>query len=77
MFSVNKFINFANRIECPILVNIGLQDNVCPPETGYALFKKIRSPDRELKAYDGHGHDARRHEHSGVVDEFFKKHLLS
>ena len=30
-------INFADRIECPILVNIGLQDNVCPPETGYAL----------------------------------------
>jgi cephalosporin-C deacetylase-like acetyl esterase len=29
-------LNFADRITCPILVNIGLQDNVCPPETGYA-----------------------------------------
>lgn len=70
-------INFADRIACPIVVNIGLQDNVVPPETGYALFKKIRSREKELHAYDGHGHDARRHEHSGVIDEFFKQHLLS
>src|SRR5262245_56941092 len=34
-------INFADRITCPIVVNIGLQDNVCPPETGYALFERI------------------------------------
>src|SRR2546428_5266274 len=33
-------INFADRITCPIIVNIGLQDNVCPPETGYTLFER-------------------------------------
>jgi hypothetical protein len=31
-------INFADKIACPMVVNIGLQDNVCPMETGYALF---------------------------------------
>jgi Acetyl xylan esterase (AXE1) len=31
-------INFADKIACPMVVNIGLQDNVCPTETGYALF---------------------------------------
>lgn len=70
-------INFADKITCPIVVNIGLQDNVCPPETGYALFDKIASRDKKLYAYDGHGHDARRHEHNAVVDEFFKNHLWS
>src|SRR5262249_50271950 len=36
-------INFADKVSCPIIVNIGLQDNVCPPETGSALFNKIRA----------------------------------
>src|SRR5262245_37024567 len=39
-------INFADKITCPIIVNIGLQDNVCPPETGYALFNRIRATDK-------------------------------
>ena len=41
-------INFADRISCPIIVNIGLQDNVCPPATGYALFRRIGSRDTEI-----------------------------
>ncbi len=68
-------INFADRIRCPIIVNIGLQDNVCPPETGYALFNRIASADKRLYAYDGHGHDAGRYKHGAVVDEFFARHL--
>ncbi|MBM3223710.1 MAG: acetylxylan esterase [Candidatus Tectomicrobia bacterium] len=70
-------INFADRITCPIIVNIGLQDNVCPPETGYALFRNIRSADKRLYAYDGHGHDAGRVRHAPIVDRFFAQHLLS
>jgi cephalosporin-C deacetylase len=69
-------INFADRITCPTIVNIGLQDNVCPPETGYALFKAIGAADKRLYPYDGHGHDAGRYRHSAVVDEFFARHLL-
>src|SRR5919109_344166 len=41
-------INFADKITCPIIVNIGLQDNVCPPETGSALFTRIRATDKQL-----------------------------
>jgi cephalosporin-C deacetylase len=69
-------INFADRITCPTIVNIGLQDNVCPPETGYALFKAIGAADKRLYPYDGHGHDAGRYRHGAVVDEFFACHLL-
>jgi cephalosporin-C deacetylase len=68
-------INFADRIRCPIIVNIGLQDNVCPPETGYALFGRIAAADKRLYPYDGHGHDAGRSRHQAVVDEFFARHL--
>jgi cephalosporin-C deacetylase len=70
-------INFADHITCPIIVNIGLQDNVCPPETGYALFRRIQSSDKQLYSYDGHGHDAGRVKHSTVVDAFFRQHLAS
>jgi cephalosporin-C deacetylase len=68
-------INFADRIACPIIVNVGLQDNVCPPETGYALFERIGAKDKRLYSYDGHGHDAGRARHTAVADEFFARHL--
>jgi cephalosporin-C deacetylase len=70
-------LNFADRITCPIVINIGLQDNVCPPETGYALCNRIRAADKLLYPYDGHGHDAGRAQHSAVVDRFFAHHLWS
>lgn len=71
-------INFADRITCPIIVNIGLQDNVCPPETGYALFNAIRAQDKKLYTYDGHGHDAgARPRHNTVTEQFFAHHLLT
>jgi cephalosporin-C deacetylase len=68
-------LNFADQITCPIIVNIGLQDNVCPPETGYASFNKIAATDKRLYTYDGHGHDAGRYQHSAIVARFFAHHL--
>jgi cephalosporin-C deacetylase len=68
-------INFADRITCPIVVNIGLQDNVVPPETGHALFERIAAGDKRLYPYDGHGHEAGRYRHGAVVDQFFARHL--
>jgi cephalosporin-C deacetylase len=70
-------LNFADRVTCPIMVNIGLQDNVCPPETGYALFNKLAAADKRLYPYDGHGHDAGRSIHNAEVERFFAHHLFS
>jgi cephalosporin-C deacetylase len=70
-------LNFADSITCPIIVNIGLQDNVCPPETGYVLFHRIGTQDKQLYPYNGHGHDAGRQQHSAIVDQFFAHHLLA
>jgi cephalosporin-C deacetylase len=64
-------INFASRITCPIIVNIGLQDDVCPPETGFAMFREIRSVEKQLYTYDNCMHDAGSFWHAAIVDEFF------
>jgi cephalosporin-C deacetylase len=68
-------INLASRITCPIIVNIGLQDDVCPPETGFAMFREIRSADKKLYTYDNCMHDAGSFWHAAIVDEFFARHL--
>jgi cephalosporin-C deacetylase len=68
-------VNFAPRITCPIRVNIGLQDDVVPPETGYAVFNAISSKDKRLFAYDGFGHDANVYAHGAVINQFFNAYL--
>jgi cephalosporin-C deacetylase len=68
-------INFAPRIECPIIVNIGLQDDVCPPETGYAVFRAIGSADKKLYPYDNCMHDAGSYWHAKIVDAFLAERL--
>ena len=68
-------ISFADSIKCPIIMNIGLQDNVVPPETGYDLFNRTGSEDKRLYVYDGHGHEAGRYKHEAIIVEFFEKHL--
>lgn len=68
-------INFAPKIQCPILVNIGLNDDVCPPETGYAVFDAIGSAEKKLYAYPGYGHDANGYAHEAIVDAFFRQTL--
>ena len=35
--------NFAPRIQCPIVMGIGLQDNTCPPHTNFASYNLIPS----------------------------------
>ena len=68
-------INLAPRVACPIIVNIGLQDSTCPPETGYALFRAIGSEDKRLYDYDGFGHDANNAVHASIIDSFLAHHL--
>ena len=68
-------INFADKITCPIILHLGLQDNVCPPETGFHLFRTIGSKEKRLYTYDGHGHDAGAYRHNAVIEEFFRTHL--
>jgi cephalosporin-C deacetylase len=63
--------NFVSRIRGPIIVNIGLNDDVCPPATGFAVFREIGSKDKKLYPYEDCGHDAGTGAgHAAVVREF-------
>lgn len=68
-------LNFAPRIGCPLLMNIGLQDNVCPPETGFDLFRAIASEQKKLCTYDRAGHDGGKRLHEPLIADFFEEHL--
>jgi cephalosporin-C deacetylase len=68
--------NFVPRIKCPIIVNIGHRDDVCPPETGFAVFEAIGSADKNLYTYENCAHDAGTGiGHGEVVTRFFAERL--
>jgi cephalosporin-C deacetylase len=67
-------INFAPRIRCPMLVYIGLEDDVCPPETGYALYNAMTCP-KELHASPRCAHDAGSYWKQAKVEEFLARAL--
>lgn len=48
-------VNFAPRIQCPTAVGIALDDEVCPPETGYAAYAQLNAH-RELWLFPQSGH---------------------
>ena len=68
-------INMAPRISCPTLMNIGLADPVCPPETGYAVFAAVGAAVKELRAYPGEGHGAGGAKHAPHVQAWMRHHL--
>ncbi len=48
--------NFTDRIECPVLMAIGLQDPVCPPHTNFAGYNHIKS-EKSWVCYPYAGHN--------------------
>jgi cephalosporin-C deacetylase len=67
-------INFASLIRCPMLVYLGLQDDVCPPETGFAMFDALTC-EKTLHTYDRCGHDAGAYWEAAAVETFLAEHL--
>lgn len=41
-------VNFARRIECPVYLTWGFNDNVCPPTTSYIVWNLITAPKESL-----------------------------
>ncbi len=67
-------VNFAPRIRCPMLVYLGLGDDVCPPETGYALVRAMTCP-TELHASPRCAHDAGNYWEMAKAAAFLAEHL--
>ncbi|CAN5808596.1 acetylxylan esterase [soil metagenome] len=68
-------INFASLITCPMLVYIGLEDDVCPPETGYALVNAMTNAPVGLHAHEQCAHDAGAYWEMERVEAFLAEHL--
>lgn len=49
--------NFAQLIECPVTMIIGLQDIVCPPSTQFAIYNRITS-EKKIKLLPEYGHES-------------------
>ena len=41
-------VNFARRIQCPVYMTWGYNDNVCPPTTSYIVWNLITAPKESL-----------------------------
>ena len=67
-------INFAPQITCPAIMDIGLQDDVCPPETGWVAYQKMTCS-KKLYAYDNCAHDSGKAVHDAIVAAFLDEHL--
>ncbi len=61
--------NFAPRIECPVLVGVGLIDTVCPPEGIFAVVNQIESPVELAVLYRG-AHQAKGGSHNLYLQRF-------
>lgn len=66
-------MNMAEWITCPVLMSVGLQDDVCPPRTSFASYNAVKSK-KEYRVYPFAGHGVQR-EHSKFKDEWMAKML--
>ena len=49
-------MNFTDRIACPVIMAIGLQDPVCPPHTNFAGYNNIKT-EKSWVCYPLSGHN--------------------
>ena len=52
-------VNFARRIKCPAVVNLGLIDTCVPPTTAFSAYNVLQGPKNVVVSPDL-GHDADR-----------------
>ena len=67
--------NFTDRIQCPVIMAIGLQDPVCPPHTNFAGFNHIKT-EKSWICYPLAGHNVWEQPGWPVAKEdFFERYL--
>jgi cephalosporin-C deacetylase len=67
-------INFAPLVRSPMLVHLGLEDDVCAPETGHAFFNELTC-EKELHTWEDCAHDAGVVFELPAIEEFLARHL--
>ena len=67
-------VNFAPWVRAPVLMHLGLSDDICPPETGYATFAALSGP-KTLEVFPNAGHDAGAYWMAPRIERFLADHL--
>ncbi|MBT2661616.1 acetylxylan esterase [Bacillus sp. ISL-45] len=49
-------MNLAGGVACPVLLSVGLEDTVCPPSGGFAVFNHLQGP-KDIRVYPEYGHE--------------------
>lgn len=65
--------NLAQWIECPLIMGIGVQDEVCPPHINFAAYNQVKSEKRWM-AFPEYGHSVGK-EYGDAAMAFFKEKL--
>lgn len=66
--------NFTRRIQCPVLMGVGLQDPTCPPHTNFSGYNLIAS-EKEFIIYPKLGHTVDYDDWNPRIREFFTRHM--
>lgn len=66
--------NLCTLIDVPVLMAVGLQDNICHPHTNFSGYNNIHSP-KSFVIYPAMGHGVERPDWDKRHVEFFKKHM--
>ena len=65
--------NLAQWIQCPLIMGIGVQDNVCPPHINFAAYNQVKSEKRWL-AFPEFAHSVGK-EYNDAAKAFIKEKL--
>ncbi|RME97345.1 MAG: cephalosporin deacetylase [Chloroflexi bacterium] len=49
-------LNLADKIKCPVLVSVGLIDEICPPSTVFAVYNHLPGP-KQIAVFPYHQHE--------------------
>ncbi len=66
--------NFAPYISCPIIMAVGLQDDVCPPHTNFSGYNLIAS-EKSYHIFPHMGHSVVMEQWQPMRDAFFAKNM--
>lgn len=50
-------MNFAQRVQCPVLMGIGLMDDLCPPSASFGMYNYLATEDKERWVSPDKGHE--------------------
>jgi cephalosporin-C deacetylase len=49
-------MNLAERVMCPTLMSVGLEDTICPPSSVFAIYNHLNCS-KEIRVYPEYGHE--------------------